>query len=342
MRSRVIVEHLLAQGHEIEIVSSNRAADYLQKRFGNTTKIHGLHMVLDENRIKKGKTLWSNILKSGKGVPKNILAYFAMIERFVPQIVISDFESWSYLYAQNNRLPILSIDNMQIINRCTHPDAILEGEKKSFHLTKAFVKSKLPFCEHYLITTFFHPEIRKKNTSLHPPILRPEILAAKPTQGEHLLVYQTALGNDRLEEMLAKTGLPCRIYGMRAGLQSEEVEGNLRYRPFSESGFIEDLASAKAVIAGAGFTLMGEVVYLRKPMLAVPLRGQFEQVMNARYLQYEGYGEAAYSLEDEDTIPSFLRTIPKYQERLDQYSQDGNRALLQALDLQLAAHGPQS
>jgi uncharacterized protein (TIGR00661 family) len=331
MRSRVVLTHLLAEGHDVEIVASNRAADYLSERFGSTTKISGLHMVLEENRIVRGKTLWSNILASGSGVPKNVTAYFEMIDRFEPEVVISDFESWSYLYGKNHRLPILSIDNMQIINRCTHPDAILDGDRTSFHLTKAFVKSKLPFCDHYLITTFFHPEIRKKDTSLHPPILRPEILEATPTQGEHLLVYQTAAGNETLEEVLASTGIECRIYGMRRDLKEEQVEGNLRHRPFSESGFIEDLASARAVIAGSGFTLMGEAVYLHKPMLAIPLEGQFEQLMNARYLQYEGYGQHAEKL-DAQTVGEFLERVPAYQEKLDSYSQDGNQELLDAVD----------
>jgi hypothetical protein len=38
------------------------------------------------------------------------------------------------------------------------------------------------------------------------------------------------------------------------------------------------------VIAAGGFTLMGVSVYLGRPMLAIPIRGQFEQVLNARYL----------------------------------------------------------
>jgi len=45
MRSRAVVEHLLAQGHEIEIMASGRAADFLQKRFGDVNRIHGLHIV---------------------------------------------------------------------------------------------------------------------------------------------------------------------------------------------------------------------------------------------------------------------------------------------------------
>jgi uncharacterized protein (TIGR00661 family) len=331
MRSRVVLTHLIAEGHEVEIVASSRAADYLDERFGSTTKIHGLHMVLEENRIVRGKTLWSNILASGAGVPQNVTAYFDMIDRFEPEVVISDFESWSYLYAKNHRLPIISIDNMQIINRCTHPDEILDGDKANFHLTKTFVKGKLPFCDHYLITTFFHPEVRKKDTTLHPPILRPEILSATPSEGEHLLVYQTAARNDTLEEVLAATGIECRIYGMRRDLKEDQVIGNLRHRPFSESVFIEDLASARAVIAGSGFTLMGEAVYLHKPMLAIPLDGQFEQIMNARYLQHEGYGQHAEGL-DSETIADFLAKVPQYAKKLATYTQDGNRDLLDAVD----------
>ncbi len=47
---------------------------------------------------------------------------------------------------------------------------------------------------------------------------------------------------------------------MRKGLQEEEVDGNLRHHPFSEDGFIADLASCRAVIAGSGFTLILRLV----------------------------------------------------------------------------------
>ena len=53
-------------------------------------------------------------------------------------------------------------------------------------------------------------------------------------------------------------------------------DGSLVYKNFSKVGFLEDLASCKAVMATAGFTLMMESFYLRKPYLALPMRGQFE------------------------------------------------------------------
>lgn len=332
MRSRVTLEHLVAEGHEVEIMASGRAKDFLAKRFAGVNQIHGLHMIYEENRVRLGKTLFSNVLTGATGIPENIAAYFDLIKDFRPEAVVSDFESWTYLYAKTHRLPLLSIDNMQIINRCTLPESVVAGHKAEFQLTKAFIKSKLPFCDEYFITSFFSPPVRKEKTRLFPPILRPEILAAKATRGEHVLVYQTAEGNETFVEGLRKLDVPFRIYGIRRTIKEPQTEGNLTFLPFSEQGFIDDLASARAVIAGGGFTLMGEAVYLHKPMLAIPLHRQFEQVLNARYLEHEGYGMAAESLDDPAVVREFLARIPACEERLSHYHQDGNTLILRALD----------
>ncbi|MFT3927188.1 MAG: glycosyltransferase family protein [Myxococcales bacterium] len=340
MRSRVVLEHLVAQGHEVEVMASGRAAEFLRKRFAQHAwvhRIHGLHIVYDDNRVQRGSTLWSNVLAGSAAVPRQIAAYLELISDFKPEVVISDFESWTYYFGQTHRLPIISIDNMQVLNRCTIDDDVIDGYRAEFEIAKAFVKGKLPFCEQYLITSFFRLPVRKPNTSLFPPILRPEILAAERTRGDHLLVYQTAEGHDELADTLQHTGLECRVYGMRRGIAEEQVEGNLRYRPFSEAGFISDLASARGVIAGGGFTLMGEAVYLHKPMLAVPVAGQFEQVLNARYLERLGYGRWADDLSDPDSVHEFVKALPSCEEKLSGYAQDGNREILQALDGHLAA-----
>lgn len=170
---------------------------------------------------------------------------------------------------------------------------------------------------------------------MFPPILRPEILAARPSRGDHLLVYQTAEGYDALADALAASGMECRIYGMRREIEADQVEGNLVYRPFSESTFIEDLASCRAVIANAGFTLMGEAVFLHKPMLSFPLRGQFEQVLNARYLEREGFGMSIEHTRDIGRLQRFLDRLDDMEEKLAGYRQEGNQELLAAVDDQL-------
>jgi len=338
MRSRVVLDALAAK-HEIQVVVSGRAADYLAERSSEVLtvkKIWGYTLAYRDNELLKWRTVVQNLKGALKGLPKNIRAYLDVTEKFEPEVVITDFETWSYLFGLRHELPIISIDNMQIINRCAHAPELLAGCESDFRLTNAVVKAKIPGAFHYHITTFFHPPTRKPNTSLHPPILRPEILAARSEPGRHLLVYQTSTSNKALPEILKRGGRECRIYGLRRDLKREVVEGNLRYRPFSETGFIEDLRTAAGVVASGGFTLMGEAVYLRRPMLAVPIAGQFEQVLNARYLQHEGYGLAADTITDA-RLGQFIEALPEFERNLGRYRQDGNKDLLASLDRTLAA-----
>jgi uncharacterized protein (TIGR00661 family) len=344
MRSRVVLDHLTAH-HDVKVVVSGRAYDYLQARAAEAkartghgpqvNRIWGYSVVYEDNEVDSFRTLLANVKGALTGWPQNVRAYFDMTESFSPDVVVSDFESWSYLFAKNRGIPVVSLDNIQMLNRCTHAPAILEGHESEFRLAKAIVKPKVAGAYHYLITTFFYPPVRKPRTTLHPPILRPEILAATPGQGDHLLIYQTSTSNSALTEILAGSGQECRIYGLRRDLKEEVVEGNLRYQPFSEGKFIEDLRTARGVIASGGFTLMGEAVYLRRPMLAVPLRKQFEQVMNARYLEATGYGLAADELTSR-RLGEFIERLPDFSARLAGYHQDGNNELLAKLDQVLA------
>jgi uncharacterized protein (TIGR00661 family) len=338
MRSRVILDQL-TRNHEVQVVVSGRAYDYLQARAGENLrvkKIWGYNIVYEDNEVQSFKTVLENVKGAITGWPRNVRAYFDLAEKFQPDVVVSDFESWSYLFAKSHGVPVVSIDNMQIIDRCTHAPALIEDLGTDWQLTKALIKAKVAGAFHYYITTFFYPEVRKPATSLHPPVLRPEILAARPEAGEHLLVYQTSTSNRALPEILKASGRECRIYGLRRDITEDVVDGNLRYRPFSEAGFIADLRAARGVVASGGFTLMGEAVYLRRPMLALPLRGQVEQVLNARYLEAEGYGLAADEL-DGARLGEFLERIPDFERRLAGYRQDGNAQLLTAVENGLAA-----
>lgn len=333
-RSRVLLEELTRE-HEVHIVVSGRAKDYLSKRFANVHGIWGLTIAYEGNSVKKLQTVLQNLQGAVAGWPRNVRTYFELAEEFKPDVVVSDFESFSYLFAKNHRLPVISVDNMQVINRCKHEPGLLAGWEDSFEATRAIVKAKLPGAFHYLITSFFYPPTRKERTTLAPSILRPEILAAKSEPGEHLLVYQTATTNTTLPDILKASGIPCRVYGLRRDITEDLQDGNLTYRPFSEQGFIDDLRTARGVVASGGYTLMSEAVYLHKPMLTIPVEGQFEQVMNGLYLEKLGYGMHTRQL-TADALKDFLGRIPKCEEALKDYEQDGNTRMMAALREQLA------
>jgi len=325
-RSRVVLSHLAKQ-HEVEIVVSGRAHEYLSRYFFNVHEIKGLRMTYENNEVDRSKTFWDLL----KGLPSmmadNFQEFIKLGERFSPDVVVSDFESFAYTFGKHHEIPVISIDNMQIINRCQLDVDIPDEYQDDYLIAKGIVKGKLPGCFHYMITTFFYPPIRKERTSLYPPILRERILDAQPSQGGHMLVYQTST-NERLLQILKQVDVPFRVYGFN---RDERVGENVWLRPFSEDGFIADLASCRGVLATGGFSLMGEAVYLGKPLLAVPLRKQFEQQLNSLYLKKLGYGE----FHDELTaaaIAGFNEKADTYAGNLKNHVQEGNSKILEALD----------
>lgn len=338
MRSAVLLDHLTAAGHELRIFVSGRAAAYLESRFpGSVIEITGLTMVYEDNEVDKLKTAWAN-LKSIFDLPENFQAYAETARTFAPDVVVSDFESLSYLFAKGQHVPIVSVDNMQIISRCHHDDDIVEDDMSSFLLTKGIVRAKLPRCNAYLITTFFYPPLKRPRTTLHPPILRPSVLAAKSSVRieDHVLVYQSGTSHDALVQELEQVDAKFKVYGLRRDLTEAVTEGKLTHCPFSEPQFIDDLASCRAVIAGGGFTLMGEAVFMGKPMLSVPLSGQFEQILNANYLAKLGYGARADEISAAG-VTEFLERLDFHRAQLAEFEHDGNDGLLAQLDRALVA-----
>lgn len=332
-RSRVVLEHLLRAQHEIRVVVSGRAHKFLVDRlkpYPNVSleEIHGLTLTYFGNRLDRSESLFDNLRKAPQGMLKNVEVYRRVAESgFRPELVISDFESWAALYALNHFLPVISIDNMQIINRCKHPKAVIEGGGFDFRLARLAVKMKIPGAYHYLLTSFFFPHVRKKRTTLVPPILRPEILGARREPRDHVLVYQTSQTNTELVPTLNRLAGRFRVYGM--GRQG--TEGNVTLCAFSETQFVEDLRTARAAIAGGGFSLMSEAVSLHVPLLSVPVEQQFEQELNARWLEHLGYGARAERL-DADVIAHFLERVEKYSKALEGYPRHDNGMLFDCVD----------
>src|SRR6185369_2144994 len=98
-------------------------------------------------------------------------------------------------------------------------------------------------------------KVKKKNTYLLPPILRREILDAKPSVGEHVIVYVTSPSPD-LAGLLRQVRCEVRCYGFGR----EGHDANINYKKPSAAEFLKDLVGSKAVIANTGFSLVSEAL----------------------------------------------------------------------------------
>jgi hypothetical protein len=103
------------------------------------------------NRLQRARSLFWNLKNAPKAVRKNVIAYRKVAEAdFRPQMVVSDFESWAALYALSHRIPVVSIDNIQAVNRLKHGKA-----RDSTSSSPLAVRMKVPRAYHYLVTSFF-------------------------------------------------------------------------------------------------------------------------------------------------------------------------------------------
>jgi uncharacterized protein (TIGR00661 family) len=198
-------------------------------------------------------------------------------------------------------------------------------------VTKNIIRFIVPRPDVSLVTTFYFGETRNDRTFLFPPILRASVLGLRPEKRDHILVYLTSGFDSLLGELQQFDREKFFVYGY----DRSDRDGVLTFKPFSKDGFLNDLASAKAVIATAGFTLISEALFLRKPYLALPMQGQFEQQLNGHQLSQLGYGKSVDEFEQE-AAGDFLYRLPDFEARLRDYLPGDNRAILNKVDELLA------
>ena len=328
-RSKVIIEYLVKQHNDVRIVSSGRAFDFLNAHFPNRVyAIEGYHLAYKNAAISIGKTFFNTLKDAPKKLQTNFLQYKNLHRHLRPDLVISDYESFTHFYAKANKIPLISIDNIQTLNRCKLEIEIPQHEKNNFNIAKTITKAKVAGAAHYFVSSFFEAPILKKNTTFVPPIIRNEILNAKSKKGNHILVYQTSSSQATLVQQLQQ--VPSEQFFV-FGFNKEEQHKNVQLKKFSEFEFVDLLANAKAVICNGGYSFISEAVYLQKPICSVPIANQFEQFVNAAYINKYEFGRH-FNEFSSDNIKAFLFDIKTFEKNLLNYKQDGNNKLFVAID----------
>ena len=182
IRSKVVLARL-AVSHELMIVCAGKPYAVLSRLFPNVHEIVGTGIAYKDNVLSVIGTVGLNVKRAPKSIPKNAKVLWRIFRDFKPDLVIADFESLSSFYADISRTPLLSIDNMQIIDKCRlrYP----KGMRFNYQGTRKLVHDRVPRADHYIISSFFQPPVKKRYLSrvtLIPPILRDSILDA-PVSG---------------------------------------------------------------------------------------------------------------------------------------------------------------
>ncbi len=325
-RAKEVLRHLVRQGHTVHVASFDRGLANLKDEF-DVTEIYGLRLAYVNNRVRYEKTVAKNLFAAPKAIKSNH-KLMHLADEWKIDLVITDFEPMTCHAGHRKHLPIIAIDNQHCITNAevTYP----KQYRRDAAATKLVAKLMTPRADAYLVISFFPAKIKKKNTFLFSPLLRQEVLDAKPGTGDHVLVYVTS-PSPKLADMLKRV----RCNFVAYGFGREGQDANIIFKKPTLNGFLNDLVACKAVIANSGFSLISEALHLGKPYLAIPVAHQFEQIFNAYYLDKVGYGEYWEDLEKEK-IDSFLFNLDHYRENLAHYPRQNNNALLSQLDSLIA------
>jgi uncharacterized protein (TIGR00661 family) len=286
-RSHLIGQHLIDAGHDVLFVASSRSLSYLRTHFGPRVKeIFGLRLIYHDRTLSATRTAAANLRRFVESRHINRTLYRDVLEPFEPDLVLSDFEPFSAWWAWRCGIPFISIDHQHLLSLC-------ELRHEAGHLLPRLHAEAVTRCHYigataYIILNFFRTPVRSGAAAIAPPVVRPVVQRLRPSEADHVLVYTTdASWKDRpLAALNGFTDQRFVIYGLNENRQI----GNCTLKKTSTQEFVRDLASSQGVISTAGFSLLSECLHLRKKMLLLPIRGQYEQIVNAHYAQRLGFG----------------------------------------------------
>lgn len=316
-----IAELLQREGHAVKILTyGKRALDALAAF--QPTRIEGIPLYVRDNRV----ALWQTAIRN-----RHTLTFFLRhwrrlkreLQAFEPDVFLTAYEPYTTLMSHVLRRPLISMDNQ---NGLRYLRRVPVGSAVDMAVVKLATKLCTFGASYYLVKSYRPLVATDPRDRIVAPIVQREIRALNPTVGEHFLVYLTK-PNPEILRVLREWNEPCFIYCHdRVG-----AEGKLTFRPRGRH-FLGDLAGCRAIIGTAGFSLIADAIYLRKPYFAVPLAKQFEQTMNALFLAESGLGTYSENPSVAD-LRQFVADLPRYRERLDAQSFDPSQQETALLDV---------
>lgn len=316
MRALTIARHF--SEHDFLFVSHDSGLNLLQREYQvvecpSLVTVHLNHKVAILPTIHANFRIWQE--------REQIMGRFQeLMERFQPDIALTDYEFFLPWASRRAGLPCLSLDHQHIITSCTHPISLQQFP--SFMATYSLVRFLFSQACDYIVTSFFRPSLKSHlRVKLAPPLLRASVLELQPTDGEHVLAYQGYSTFQRFFPFLRAIPRPVIVYGF----DTDRTEGNLRFKKRSEEGALADLASCQYVVCGGGHSLISEALYYGKPVISFPIQNAIEQFLNSFYVDRLGYGQYFTDFEPRpEIIPAFEANLELFRRNIRAGQFNGN------------------
>jgi uncharacterized protein (TIGR00661 family) len=196
------------------------------------------------------------------------------VERY--DLVLNDFDYITAAACAKKKIPSIQFGH-QASFQSTHTPRPAERSSVGEWLLKNYARAR-----HYL---GFHFE--KYDEFIFQPVVKKEILEAKPKDKNYVTVYLPSYCEPQLEQIFhTLKEFNFQIFS-RESAQPKRSE-NIQFLPVDKRLFNESLINCTGIITGGGFETPAEAIHLGKKMISVPIRGQYEQLCNAAALEKLG------------------------------------------------------
>jgi uncharacterized protein (TIGR00661 family) len=223
----------------------------------------------------------------------NLLRFYRDIFSFDADgcdLVITDFEPLSARIARRNKLPLIGIAHQYAFAY----DIPVDGcNPLARFVIRKYASADFPIGLHW--HHFRQPIL--------PPIVSHHIEQNRKIKKNKIVVYLPFENPKDIISLLKE--FQRYEFFVYHGFKQAKDQKNFHLRPYSRTGFIDDLAECNGVICNAGFELVSEALHLGKKILVKPLAGQMEQLSNAKAISLLKMGMAMKNLEKEK-VAQFL------------------------------------
>lgn len=267
-RARDIIP-LLKQKGELDILVSGTESD-VELPYPVKYKFKGLSFVFGK---KGGVDVLATYKKSNL---KNLYAEIKSLPVEDYDIVINDFEPVSAWACKMKHKECIGLSHQVAVINKNSP-----VPKKADIIGKAIVKNYAPVTEKY----GFHFGAYDKN--IFTPVIRNEIRNLVPVIKNHYSVYLPAYDDKRIIKILQELkNIQWMVFSKHS--KKKYKEKNVQILPINNEDFIKSLITCTGILCGAGFETPAEALFLKKKLMVVPMKGQYEQQCNAAALEKMG------------------------------------------------------
>jgi uncharacterized protein (TIGR00661 family) len=267
-RARDIIP-ILQQKGELDILVSGIQAD-VELPYPVKYKLNGLSFIFGK---KGGIDLLATYRKSSL---KKLYAEIKSLPIEQYDLVLNDFEPVSAWACKLKKKTCIGLSHQAAVISKKSPKP-----KQNDPVGKAVLHRYAPVTTSY----GFHFEAYDDNT--FTPVIRSEIRNADDTMKEHFTVYLPAYDDQRIIKVLGEIKhVNWEVFSKHT--KKVYKEKNIHIRPVNNDAFIKSFVSCTGVLCGAGFETPAEALYLRKKLLVIPMKGQYEQQCNAAALKKMG------------------------------------------------------